>query len=182
MKMADTMSFVTLAGVIAFALILWYYNQRQASALKEMARALEETYMIAVKNRRDAHKQQEFNCTASDWISKQLDGDIRPVSPIKVSNKPMWANLRCASGERVVVSPLTPIELRAALKDQRTNSKLDKVEEPLLGTNRNVLSVRERSLRENEWFDLEADKVGKQLGVNWGETSRLYFYIVRNKA
>jgi hypothetical protein len=180
--MADTMSFVTLAGVIAFALILWYYNQRQASALKAMARALEETYMIAVKNRRDAHKQQEFKLTANDWISKQLDGDIKPTSPIKISNKPVWVNLRCENGERVVISPLSPIELRAALKAQTTNSKLDKVEEPLLGVSRAALSVRERSLRDDEWFDLEADKVGKQLGVNWGEVSRLYFYIVGSKA
>lgn len=180
--MADTMSFVTLAGVFAFALILWYYNQRQASALKAMARALEETYMIAVKNRRDAHKQQEFKLTANEWIAKQLDGDIKPATPIKVSTKPLWANMRCETGERVVVSPLSPTELKAALKEQSTNSKLDKVEEPLLGVNRKALSVRERSLRDDEWFDLEADKVGKQLGVNWGEVSRLYFYIVGSKA
>ena len=68
------------------------------------------------------------------------------------------------------------------MKEQSTNSKLDKVEEPLLGVNRKALSVRERSLRDDEWFDLEADKVGKQLGVNWGEVSRLYFYIVGSKA
>jgi hypothetical protein len=147
-----------------------------------MARALEDTHMIAVKNHRDEHKQNPFNMSANEWIAKQVDTDAKVVETISVSQKPIWVNLRCDDGKRIVISPLAHAELRAAMNTQRTNSKLDQITEPLLGTNRKALVTFERSLRNNEWFDLEAEKIGKDLGVDWGEATRLNFYIISPKA
>lgn len=180
--MVDTISFVTLAAIVTIGLVIWLYNQKQASALGRMARATEDNLMISVKNRRDVHKQLPFTMTEFQWVSKQLDSEVSPIEVISVSQKPMWVNFRCADGgKRVVVSPLSHSELKPILKAQRSSSKLEQAVEPLLGMSRKNLTVKERSLRDDEWFDLEADAIGKQCGVDWGETSRLYFYIVAPK-
>jgi hypothetical protein len=147
-----------------------------------MARAMEDTHMIAVKNRRDEHKQNPFTMDSNEWIANQIDTGAKVVETISVSQKPMWVNLRCDDGKRIVASPLAPAELKAAINSQQTNSKLNQITEPLLGTNRKALVTIERSLRDDEWFDLEAEKIGKDLGVDWGETARLYFYVISPKA
>jgi hypothetical protein len=177
-----SIGFVTLVAILAIGLLMYVYLRRQAVALNNMARALEDTHMIAVKNRRDEHKQNPFNMSANEWIAKQVDTDAKIVETIGVSQKPMWVNLRCDDGKRIVISPLATAELKTAINAQRTNSKLDQITEPLLGTNHKTLVALERSLRDNEWFDLEAEKIGKDLGVDWGETTRLNFYIVSPKA
>ena len=178
--MTDSISFITLTAIIAIGLIIWFYNRKQASALKSMARALEDTHMIAVKNRQDEHRRTPFTTSPLDWVADQADSGSKPIDIIGVSQKPMWANLRCNDGARIVVSPLSHPELKAVLANH-SKSKLASVEEPLLGVSRKAVTAVERSLRNNEWFDLEADAVGKKFGVNWGETPRLYFYTVASK-
>lgn len=175
-------SYISLVAIVAFGIIIYVYQRRQASALNSMARALEDTHMIAVKNRRDQHKQTPFNMSPEEWVAKQIQTNAKIVERISLSQKPMWVNLRCDDGKRVVVSPLAKGELKAALNAQRTNSKLDQITEPLLGMNRKSVITIERSLRDDEWFDMEAEKIGNDLGVNWGETTRLNFYIVSPKA
>lgn len=180
--MVDTISFTTMAAIIAIGLIIWYFNQKQAAALGRMARATEDTHMIAVKNRRDAHKQQPFEMSVFDWVAKKLDNEAKPLEIISKSQKPMWVNLRCQNGSRVVISPLSPTELKPVLNAQRAKSKLSQAEEPLLGTYRKGLTTKEVSLRDDEWFDMEADTIGKKAGVEWGEVTRLFFYSVTPKA
>jgi hypothetical protein len=175
-------SYVTLVAIVAIGIIMYVYQRRQANALNGMARSLEDTHMIAVKNRREEHKQKSFEMSPNEWIAKQVDTEAKVVETISISQKPMWANLRCDDGKRIVVSPLTFAELKAAINAQRTNSKLNQITEPLLGTNRKTLVTIERSLRDDEWFDMEAEKIGKDLGVDWGETARLNFYIISPKA
>jgi hypothetical protein len=121
--MTDTIALVTLLAVLMLGLILWLYNSRQADALRAMSRTVEDMYLVQLKNRRDAHKKEPLNMTALQWLSKQLGVDLSEV--IGISRVPMWANLRAASGGRVVVSPL---------------------------------------------------------GLDWGETTRLYFYAIPAKA
>ena len=180
--MVDTISFTTMAAIIAIGLIIWYFNQKQAAALVRMARATEDTHMIAVKNRRDALKQQPFEMSVFDWVAKKLDNEAKPLEIISKSQKPMWVNLRCQNGSRVVISPLSPTELKPVLNAQRAKSKLSQAEEPLLGTFRKGLTTKEVSLRDDEWFDMEADTIGKKAGVDWGEVTRLFFYSVTPKA
>jgi hypothetical protein len=177
-----SIGFASFVAIVAIGLMMYFYLRRQAVALNNMARALEDTHMIAVKNRRDEHKQNPFTMNPNEWIAKQVDTEAKVVETISVSQKPMWANLRCDDGKRIVVSPLALAELKAAINVQRTNSKLNQITEPLLGTNRKTLVTIERSLRDDEWFDMEAEKIGKDLGVNWGETARLNFYIISPKA
>jgi hypothetical protein len=179
--MTDTISLVTLLAVLMLGLILWLYNSRQADALRAMARTVEDMHLVQLKNRHDARKKEPLTMTAMQWLEKQLGaGSLTEV--IGVSRVPLWANLRAANGTRVVVSPLEPGELRKALKlSEPKRSRLSKAFELLLGDSPRNLNVIERSLRDEEWFDVEADQVGRQLGLDWGEVSRLWFYVIPAK-
>lgn len=179
--MADMISLVTLLAVLMLGLILWYYNSKQADALQGMAKTTEEMYMTQLKLRRDERKKQPFTMEAARWLEQQAGSGIALVDVISQSQNPMWINIRAAGGLRLVVSPLDEADLRKALKETEKRSKVNTAFEPLLGDSKKNLSVTQRSLQDEEWFDLDADAVGKQLNMNWGEVSRLWFYVVQPK-
>ncbi len=180
--MADMISLVTLLAVLMLGLILWYYNSKQADALHGMAHTTEEMYLTQLKLRRDERKKQPFTMDPARWLEKQAGSGITLVDVISKSANPLWINLRAAGGIRLVVSPLEEGDLRKALRAGEKRSKVNSAFEPLLGSSRKNLSVTQRSLQDEEWFDLDADAVGKHLGAEWGEVSRLWFYTVQPKA
>ncbi len=180
--MTDTISLVTLLAVLMLGLILWLYNSRQADALRTMSRTVEDMHLLQLKNRRDARKKEPMTLSALQWLEKQVGTGLSLTEVIGVSHSPLWANLRAGSDGRVVVSPLELSDLRKALKvSEPKRSRLSNAFEPLLGDAPRNLSVIERSLRDEEWFDLEAEQIGKAMGLDWGEVSRLWFYIIPTK-
>ena len=179
--MTDIMSFITLVGVAGILIVMWLNMTKQSASLKKTAQAMEDVNTVFVKNRRDAHKQQTFSTPPMEWFALQNDSEYKPIELISTSQNPAWVNVRCSNGARLVVSPLAPTELKATINAKRSNSKLEQTVEPLLGTSKRNLIVKERSLRDNEWFDLEADAVGKALTLTWGEVSKLYFYTITPK-
>jgi len=179
--MADFISLVTLLAVLMLGLILWYYNSRQADALHGMAKTTEEMYMTQLKARRDERKKQPLALQPLQWLEKQIGSGVTLVEVIGQSANPTWLNLRAAGGVRAVVSPLAPDELRKVLKATEKRSRLSSAFEPLLGDSPRRLTISQRSLQDEEWFDLNADQAGRQLGMDWGEASRLWFYVVRPK-
>jgi len=176
---ADLISLVTLLAVLSLGLILWFYNSRQADALRGMARTTENMYMTQLKAQRDERKRQPMSLSSLEWLAGQAGMVLSDV--ISVSGNPKWVNLRSAAGVRLVVSPLEPEELRKVLKAEQTKSRLSAAFEPLLGDKSHTVTVAERSMQNVEWFDLEAAEVGRNLGVNWGEVSRLWFYTITPK-
>lgn len=177
--MSDLISLVTLVAVLSLGLILWFYNSRQADALRGMARTTENMYMIQLKARRDERKRQPMSLSSLEWLAGQAGMVLSDV--ISVSGNPKWVNLRAGGGVRLVVSPLDPEEMKRALKAEETKSRLNAAFEPLLGDKSHTVTVTERSLQNVEWFDLEAAEVGRNLSVNWGEVSRLWFYVIAPK-
>jgi hypothetical protein len=65
-------------------------------------------------------------------------------------------------------------------KDGRGTARLETLEQetPLLGRHPRRVISGERSLVDDEWFDVMAGRVGKELDVNWGEPQRLWVYLV----
>ena len=179
--MTDLISLVTLLAVLMLGLILWFYNSRQADALRGMARTTENMYMIQLKARRDERKRQPFLLSPLQWLAAQAGNGLTLSEVIGISGNPLWVNLRSVGGVRLVVSPLDPEEMKRALKAEETKSRLNAAFEPLLGDKSRTVTVTERSLQNEEWFDLEAAEVGRNLGVNWGEVSRLWFYVIAPK-
>ncbi len=179
--MVEMISLVTLIAVVMLGLILWYFNSKQANALKAMARTAKDAYLMFLKARRETRKQQPLNLNAIDWFASQIGPEVQLVEVLSTSKNPVWVNVRAAGGIRLVVSPLDLDELRDILKQTEKKSRISSAYEPLLGDSRS-LQVIERSIENEEWFDLDADQVGKQIGVNWGEVNRLWFYLVTPKA
>jgi len=179
--MSDLISLVTLVAVLSLGLILWFYNSRQADALRGMARTTENMYMIQLNARRDERMKQPMTLSPLQWLAAQAGSGTTLSEVIGTSHNPAWINLRAGGGVGVVGSPLDPEEMKRALKAEETKSRLNAAFEPLLGDKSRTVTVTERSLQNVEWFDLEAAEVGKNLGVNWGEVSRLWIYVIAPK-
>lgn len=179
--MTDIMSFITLVGVVGILIVMWLNMTKQSASLKKTAQAMEDVNTVFVKNRRDAHKQQTFKTSPLEWFALQNESEYKPIELIKLSLKPAWVNYRCLNGGRLVVSPLAHAELKATLNAQKSKSKLEQFDEPLLGTSSRNLLIKEKSLRDNEWFDLEANAIGTEIGMPWGEVTKLYFYTITPK-
>lgn len=178
----EIISIATLIAVVMLGLILWHFNSKQARSLKGMARSTENMYMVLLKTRRDAKKKEPMTLAPYQWLEKQIGAGVSLVETISTSNNPAWLNLRAANGIRVVVSPLDPDEMREYQKQNEKRSRISSAYEMLLGDSPRDLVIGERSIQNDEWFDVEADQVGKALNVDWGEVSRLWFYIITPKA
>ncbi len=97
-------------------------------------------------------------------------------------------DLRTLDNHRLVVSTLPKSDLLRF--DQKLLARSGKsaskrvssfISQPLLGELRWGWGVmaKERSISQiSELFDLEATIVGKRVGVNWDQPSRLWFYVV----
>ena len=51
-------------------------------------------------------------------------------------------------------------------------------EPPFIGRYPSRVRYGERALVDDEWFDVMAGRVGKELEVGWGEPQRLWEYLV----
>lgn len=178
----EIISIATLIAVVMLGLILWHFNSKQARSLKGMARSTENMYMVLLKARRDAKKKEPMTLAPYQWLEKQIGNGITLVETISTSANPVWLNLRAANGIRVVVSPLDPDEMRDMLKQNEKRSRISSAYESLLGDSPRNVIIGERSIQNDEWFDLEADQVGKALNADWGEVSRLWFYVINRGA
>ncbi|MDX9865122.1 MAG: hypothetical protein RBT34_09990, partial [Anaerolineaceae bacterium] len=170
-------------------MILWIALQasRQSKAIANTFRVFEDWSMMITKERREAMKGSIDIADPMQWFS-QLSG-VEVIKVIRKFDNPMALDLGTADNARLVVSPLKPSDLKSALGSSRRSSvlglfKKDKRLEvtPLLGNwEFRVKSFDRTANNAGEFFDLEAAEIGNRLGVNWGETNRLWFYVVPGK-
>jgi hypothetical protein len=102
-----------------------------------------------------------------------------------VYQEPPALDAQAAGGGRIVYSPLAPKALKKTMRDGRADSKdparrLTRMaaDTPLLGANPRRVRYGERSLMDDEWFDVKAEKVGRETGVPWREPGRLWVYMI----
>jgi len=170
-------------------MILWIALQasRQSKAIANTFRVFEDWSMMITKERREAMKGSIDIADPMQWFS-QLSG-VEVIKVIRKFDNPMALDLGTADNARLVVSPLKPSDLKSALGSSRRSSVFglftkDKRLEvtPLLGHwEFRVKSFDRTANNAGEFFDLEAAEIGNRLGVNWGETNRLWFYVVPGK-
>lgn len=177
--MSDLVGILVLTALLALSAILIFYNSRQARELKEMREVADSWYLLVLREKREARKKEVSLGNPMEWLSEQSGRSLEKVS--RVLKNPAAVELSTASGERVVVSPLSPRQLRQALKAVETRrGRLSGYVEPLLTGNPQVI---ERSIADSgEWFDVEAGQVGAKLGADWGEVVRLFFYVRHERA
>ena len=178
---------ITLLAVIALALVLAFYNRRQADALRGVERMVKDFLAIQVRDRREKRKA-DLTVNASKWLSDLISARVEEVFELqdisRVVPDVFAAEIRTASGKKIVVSTKSKSVLLQRDKNVRArgkkNSAVAKISgiasSPLLGRKYTALEIN--MVEEGEWFDLEAEQVGQTLGVNWGQPVRLWIYII----
>lgn len=174
----DLWALVTLMSVLLLGAILTLYNSRQARSLREMEQVLSDWYLLLLSERREAQRQAVRVENPLAWLEKQAGVSLTGVE--RRQDEAQAVAFLTDNATRLVVSPLSPERLKAALKPLEVrNGKVASLVDPLLGRNPRRVQVTERSiLNAGEWFDVEAGQVSQALGLNWGEPKRLYFYRV----
>lgn len=179
--MTDLISIFTLVFLGAALVLLWGLNLEQARYLHQMANSLEEMHLMQVRKQRKEY-QGLMKINTLDWLKCQSGSTQELLTCLGVSEIPAWINFSAEDGSRLVVSPLAPKKLYEALGGTKVRrSRVGSAFEPLLGYSPRKVRTLSRSLADGEYFDLEASIVGCRLGVNWGEVTRLWFYIIPRK-
>lgn len=175
--MFDVLGIATLLAVLLLGAILTLYNSRQAAALQEMENVLGDWYLMQAAERRDKRRQEIQIADPLAWVAEQTGVTVTGVERV-LADPPAVELLTDHPSYRMVVSPLSPRQLRAALKPLEVkNGRTAKLVDPLLG--RKIEAVDRSIANSGEWFDIEAGQAGKALGVSWGEPKRLWFYAVK---
>lgn len=177
----DILGFATLSAVLLLGAILTLYNSRQAKALFAAQKVLEDWFMLQVKDRREKKLNEIRIENPLIWLGQQVNMKIAGI--YRYTENPKAVSLQTDQGSYVVVSPLDPEELNRALKPLETaKGRSANMIEPMLGRNLRKVKVIERNLvNAGEWFDVEAAQVGELINLHWGETPRLWFYLVPMK-
>ena len=186
--------FAVLLLVFMLALILTVYNHRQAAALRGIEALVADFVAMQIRDRRAkvAHDLQQIDPLA--WLAKQasagLDEPILLTETLRVIKDVQAAEFRAEGGRHLVVSILPKADLLRFDRRLRAGggkSAAARVENftahPLLGKSRWGwgVTVIERAMAcadVSEFFDLEAAEVADRLGLNWGQPTRLWFYVV----
>lgn len=179
-------SLVLLMAV--FVVISVYYFRKQARALEYMAE-IEETRFMRQRQLWRREDAARFDLTPMKWLEGQVEGalgiTLNLLEPNRRVAAPPALEVLADEGRRVVFSPVEPRGMRKAFggrgrKDGSGTARLETLvqETPLLGRNPRRVISGERSLVDDEWFDVMAGRVGKELDVNWGEPQRLWVYLV----
>jgi hypothetical protein len=131
-----------------------------------------------MRDRREAYRKEIFRPDALQWLGSQVNS--KTVDQGRRFENPPALELIAGEGVRLVVSPLSNRELRAAVrKIESKTRKVSKLVEPLLGSQPAKVQVVERSnATVHEWFEVEIETAGKMLGLNWMGVKALYFYMI----
>ena len=176
----------TLFAVILLALILAFYNRRQADALRGVERMVKDFLAIQIRDRREKHKA-DLNINATEWLGKLIKARVEQEFELqdisRIVPEVFAAEIRTSSGKKIIISTKAKAVLLQHDKNLRArgkkNSAIERISSiasaPLLGRKFTTLEIN--MIDESEWFDLEAEQVGQTLGVNWGQPVRLWIYI-----
>lgn len=176
----------TLLAVILLALILAFYNRRQADALRGVERMVKDFLAIQIRDRREKRKA-DLSINTTEWLTKLINARTEQAVElqdiIRTAPEVFAAEIRTASGRKVLVSTKPKAVLRQHDRNIRARGRKNSAAErissiasaPLLGKRFTALEIN--MIDETEWFDLEAEQVGQALGINWGQPVRLWIYI-----
>ena len=178
---------ITLLAVLLLAIILAFYNRRQAEALRGVERMTKDFLAMQIKDRRKEYTETMREINPLHWLDALINK--RTLHPLELRERTRLveevsaAEFSCADGRRVVVSTKDRSALRQwdkTLRVRRGDSATARIAnlalKPLLGRKTEVLEVN--MIDEGEYFDLEAETVGKELGLSWSHPARLWIYVI----
>jgi len=176
--MIDFFASLTVGLIIVMTLVILYSNHRQARALNEMKKVVEDWVESQMRDRREEHHARTKIAEPLKWFGGQVNLVLTDVQ--RKMEEPPALEFLAEQGMRLVVSPLPPSRLREGLRViESRKRKLKKLVEPLLGySRRNVKVIERNTTNVGEWFDLEAEAAAKALQVKWPACTRLWFYVI----
>ncbi len=177
-----------LVLVIALALILTFYNRRQAHALEHMASLEEDRAAREIQDRREL-KAAQMNVEPLKWLEAMVNPLLEsPViltgAATRLVPEVAAADLRASDGRRLIVSTHSLADLRRYDRSIKQSGKgaagrLSQYATAALLKNRWWVWNAARTMADSgECFDLEAQSCGAKLGLNWGAPTRLWFYVL----
>jgi hypothetical protein len=186
------MEYAVLVLVLTLTLVLTIYNRRQARALETMARLEEDRTAREIRDRREK-KAQELRIDPPAWLEKQINAlvDAPLVLKLTEGSTRVYADvqayeMRAEDGRRLVVSTQPLAILRRY--DRRSHKARGKgaaarlsefADTHILGGKLRVWSASRTMADANaETFDIEAEALGKAVGIEWGAPTRLWFYVL----
>jgi len=184
------MEIYTVAGLILLAVIIigagvFYFQSRQANALRSMLKVEEQRLAHLIKSRRDqlAKDVKVDNCLG--WLAELLSAEVGrdiDLDQVAVSLKaPFALDLLASGGKHVVVSPMNARQLKKALGRvvKRETGAGFSEHQAVLASIRGAKAYR-FALVDSQTsliFDLEAQAVGRGLGIDWGQPEELWFML-----
>lgn len=186
---------VTLMGIIIVVEIAFFglwavlYLRRQALALKRAADIEEQRNSFLIRSRRDRLADEIKIKSAIMWfnevLGRLLDYPIKLIdTPIVVKDLALVVGL-ADNGKSVAISRQRPKALEKAFKRTGQNGRgmdatdADAAFSIVKGAKPHRAALVDRDT--SDVFDLEVKKAGEMLGVDWGESDELWFYIGASK-
>jgi hypothetical protein len=180
----------TFILVLALAVILTFYNRRQAHALEYMARLEEDRAAREIQDRREL-KAAQLDIEPLQWLESMVNPllDV-PLKLAKTAGRVIpeiqAAELRTADSRRLLVSTRGLADLRRydrsfprRLSGKGSSNRLGQFATASLLKKRWHIWNAARTLADSgDCFDLEAEACGRGLGLNWGTPTRLWFYVL----
>lgn len=172
--------------VFLLTIILAYYNQRQAAALRGMERLAEDFIAMQIRDRRAKHLEGlAERLDPLGWLAREagsgLDAPLVLCEVLRVVQEVQAVELRAESGHRLIVSTCSSADLLQYDRRVRSSRLTAISTRPLIPASPWGCRVVERVMSQsNEFFDLEAEAVAERLGLKWNRPCRLWFYVVRN--
>jgi hypothetical protein len=184
-----TIEIITFILICALALILSLYHHRQAASLRAIECVVQDYYAMQFRSIRREYAGSLDTLNSFEWISNHVSAGMdKPVTitdVIRTVPEIQTVDLRTSDNRRVVVSPHSYGELYAFDRRARHTRRSDRLASfaarPLLNNSRfgwGVKTIEGMTSNTDEFFDLEADVIGRKLGVAWNQPTRLFFYIL----
>jgi len=177
---------LTLLAVISLALILAFYNRRQADALRGVERMVKDFLAIQIRDRRDKHLAKLEDLDATAWLEKlinaRVSSEVKLLDILRVVPEVFAVEIQAEDGRKVVVSTKAKAILKRYDKISRSrgNSAASRIAavaaKPILHKKFEVFEIN--MVEETEYFDVEAEFVGNVLGMKWNTPTRLWIYVV----
>lgn len=177
-----------------FVVILTILSYSQASSMREMERVVQDYYAMQLRTARRAYAGALDTINPFEWVSNRLSArQPKPVQIIEVIRaipEISAVDLRTNDNRRVVVSPYPKMDIllydrRSKVSKRKKKSAADRIADfairPVLDGSRygwGVTTIEVAMSKTDEFFDMEADAVGKKLNVDWKTPTRLYFHVV----
>jgi len=185
-----TTEIITFVLISTLALILSFYHHRQAASLRAMENVVQDYYAMQFRTLRRQYAGAldilDPFAWASNHISAGMDRPMSVTDVIRIVPEVQAVDLRTSDNRRVVISPHSWRELyyfdRKARHAKKGPDRLASfAARPLLTNSRfgwGIKSLECVTSNTDEFFDLEADVIGRKLGVQWNQPTRLYFHVV----